>query len=436
MPRKQRPIEHKSWTGFILKADEAQGIVEAIVNVFGVLDLGDDIAHPNSFKKTIVERANQIKVLDQHNTDSIFNILGHPLEMREVGRGELPPDVLLKFPDATGGLWTQTQYNMRTPEGQGAFYRIADKDVTEYSIGFELVSFDYSKIERADGKKITVRNLREVKLWEYSPVIWGMNEATATVGAKGKSMNRKAESDAPNYGAAPTGQTETCSHCRYFNRVNDSKGYCDKHDFLALQNNTCDDQTPGSTQASRTPAMTGKDMTPDGPEQHMDDMIAAYMLNSTYLYTGWLSSGKISYEEWTLIDDLVEAGVTSVVNGLPPDLAERVPTTDYGAYFMWARQVGNMAIKAGRTLSAQNEQRIRDAVDALNNATSTLANLLTEAGLNDAEGSADTTSEEDNADTAKSASRPVAGPPPPVANGETPTDARKTLLAQLEALEL
>lgn len=436
MAKKQRPIEYKARTGFLVKADESLGIVEAIVNVFGVLDLGDDITHPGAFKKTITERFSQIKVLDQHNTDSIFSVLGHPIELREVGKDGLPPQVLLRFPDATGGLLTVTQYNMKTEEGQGAFYRIAAGDVTEYSIGFELVTggYDYSKIDLTDGKRATVRNLRQCKLWEYSPVIWGMNEATATVGAKGKQqMPRKAQSDAPNYGPAPEGQTDRCASCRFFNRTDDNKGYCQQFDFEAAPDSVCDMQTPGKTSlSSHQPALDGKDMTPDGPERHMDDMIAANMLSVSYLYTGWLNDGKISYEEWVAIDDLVEGAVTSVVNGLPPDLAERVPSTPYDYYFMWARKLEGLATKAGRTLSGANEERIRAAVDALNNATTTLAGLLREAGLDATENGADTTSEEANADTGKAKPPAGAGPIAEL----SPTERRKAMLAQLNDLEL
>jgi hypothetical protein len=34
------------------------------------------------------------------------------------------------------------------------------------------------------GRKLRVRLLPEIKLYEYSPVIWGMNSATSTVGVK------------------------------------------------------------------------------------------------------------------------------------------------------------------------------------------------------------------------------------------------------------
>ncbi len=184
--RKQKPpqeMEQKHNSIFITKVDEALGVVEASVSVFGVIDYGRDIIHPGSFVKTISERKAKIRVVDQHNTDSIFRVIGMPLNMKEVGRSDLPKEVLDKYPSATGGLLTVTQYLLNTPEGLGAFNRIKSGAINEYSIGYEALDFDYGEVE-VDGKKVRVRNLRVIKLWEFSPVIWGMNPATVTTDVK------------------------------------------------------------------------------------------------------------------------------------------------------------------------------------------------------------------------------------------------------------
>ena len=44
---------------------------------------------------------------------------------------------------------------------------------------------DFSKATKG-GEEVTARNLRTLKLWEISPVIWGMNSATTTTGTKQK----------------------------------------------------------------------------------------------------------------------------------------------------------------------------------------------------------------------------------------------------------
>jgi HK97 family phage prohead protease len=178
-------MEHKTFSAYTLKTDTKQGIVEAIVAVMGNIDQGDDIIHPGSFTKTIQERRGKIRVLDQHQTDSIMRVVGVPLDIRELGRDQLPAGLLQQYPDATGGLYTKTQYLLNTPEGLGTFQRIDAGAVDEYSIGYDPLDVDYSKVKMPNGTERTARNLRTNKLYEYSPVIWAMNSATQTLSAKG-----------------------------------------------------------------------------------------------------------------------------------------------------------------------------------------------------------------------------------------------------------
>ena len=181
-------MEHKKFPVFVTKTD-AKGIVEAIVAVMGNTDLGDDVIHGGAFAKTIIERRGKIKVLDQHRTDSIMRSIGKCVEARELKRQELPPELLQRFPDATGGLYTKTQFLMNTPEGEGAFKRVESKAIDEWSIGYDALDFDYTKVKRGN-KTVTVRNLRTLRLYEYSPVLFGMNEATSTLSAKDRSEEK------------------------------------------------------------------------------------------------------------------------------------------------------------------------------------------------------------------------------------------------------
>jgi len=176
-------MEHKTFLTLEHKVvDDVKGIVEHFVAITGNRDLGNDRIISGAFRKTIVERGLLTKVLDQHRTDSIQAVIGMPLAMQEVGKDQLPPQVLDKFPDATGGLKVTTQYLMDTPEGRGAFLRIKSGAVSEYSIGYDAVKGGTSYTKSADG--VSERQLKEIKLWEYSPVIFGMNPATTTLSAK------------------------------------------------------------------------------------------------------------------------------------------------------------------------------------------------------------------------------------------------------------
>lgn len=191
------PHEHKVFEATITGVDVTLGIIKAVVNVFGIRDDGDDVVHAGSFSKTLQERGGRVKVLNAHNTRRVEDVIGKPISMREIGRDELPAAVLSKYPEATGGLETETQYMISDPAVRVIFDRIANGFVTEYSIGFDIVDADFSKVTDAEGKQHTVRNIRQVRLWEYSPVIWGMNPATATVGVKSGDAEKEYTPDGP-----------------------------------------------------------------------------------------------------------------------------------------------------------------------------------------------------------------------------------------------
>ena len=179
MDRKQTPKKSPS---FILKA-EPEGIVEAIVNVYGIVDdVGDRILN-DAFAKTLKENFEQqkIKVLNHHRGGDVLNVLGKCLDIREVARKDLPSSITKAYPDATGGLWTKTQFNLDTDNGRDAFALIAAGDVTEWSIGCYIR--DYEVVKEDDQN---VRVISECEIVEYSPVVWGANPATSTIDTKEK----------------------------------------------------------------------------------------------------------------------------------------------------------------------------------------------------------------------------------------------------------
>lgn len=176
-------MEYKSLPFFATKVYVDQGIVEHIIAVMGVIDYGDDKVCSGAFTKTISERGSKIRVLDAHRTDSIMAALGKPLELREIGRDELPQKMLEEYPEATGGLWAKTQFLLDTPEGKGAFTRIKQGAVDEWSYGYDSLDVEYEEVV-VDGEEKAIRLLKTIRLWEYGPVLWGMNPATTTLSAK------------------------------------------------------------------------------------------------------------------------------------------------------------------------------------------------------------------------------------------------------------
>lgn len=185
MPAKK---EYKIIPAYVKLVEGEAGVVEAIISVFGNIDYTQDIIKAGAFRKTINETGLKVKVLDAHNSYSVLDIIGKPLEIREVSRKELPDEITDEYPDATGGVYTKTQFLMDTPEGAGAYKRMKAGVIDEWSFGFQAVKYRYDKLDKEgepdaeDGR--TVRILEEIKLFEYSPVLWGANPATTTISAK------------------------------------------------------------------------------------------------------------------------------------------------------------------------------------------------------------------------------------------------------------
>lgn len=182
MAKQRRPliIETKTVDMNVLALDTKTGIADAVVNVFGIVDLGRDRILNGAFKMTISERAGKIRVLDSHRMDTVRAIIGKPLEIKELNRAGLPQEIRDKFPEATGGLFTKTQFAIDTEDGDEIFKRIASGIANEWSIGFDLLQSE-NVSEVIDEEEVIIRNIQEVRLWEYSVVTFGMNQATQTV---------------------------------------------------------------------------------------------------------------------------------------------------------------------------------------------------------------------------------------------------------------
>lgn len=158
--------------------------VTGIMAVHGHLDTGGDISHPGSFAKTIAEGLAKVagqprwRYLWNHNSD-MFG--GPPIAVikaiREIGRADLPEQVLQWAPDATGGVEITREY-LDTPRGEEIFKAIQAGAVDEQSYGYDPVKWDMGEMNGQPA-----RHLREIRFWEGSDVLWGMNPAT--LGSKG-----------------------------------------------------------------------------------------------------------------------------------------------------------------------------------------------------------------------------------------------------------
>ena len=123
------------------------------------LDQTNDIIHPGAFTKTIDEGflSKKIKMLWQHDRP-----LGMPMEMAE---------------DSIG-LYVKGKVN-RTRLGDDALEDMRTETVNQMSIGFSIPQ-NKSGFDAETG----VRNIFEVKLFEFSPVTFPANEAAHILAVK------------------------------------------------------------------------------------------------------------------------------------------------------------------------------------------------------------------------------------------------------------
>ena len=128
---------------------------EGYASVFGNIDDGGDLMQGGAFTKTIAENMHRIKVLYMHQ---LYSVIGRPLRLEEDSRG-------LEFEAKISN----------TTLGRDVMTLIDDKVITEMSIGYQKVKSDFDEVRG-------IRILKEVKLWEISPVTWGMNSEAGIKG--------------------------------------------------------------------------------------------------------------------------------------------------------------------------------------------------------------------------------------------------------------
>lgn len=146
-------MQYKS-TKFEIKA-LSDNVFEGYASYFNNVDSYDEVIMSGAFKKTLSENKNRIKVLWQHDTSEP---IGKPIFMEEDSQG----------------LYVKAQVSM-TDIGKKAMTLMRDGVVDEMSIGYDVIKDEYK------GNK---RMLKEVRLWEFSPVTFGANDKAKITSAK------------------------------------------------------------------------------------------------------------------------------------------------------------------------------------------------------------------------------------------------------------
>ncbi len=180
-------MEFKDVTITQVKQEGDEGIIEGFAAITGNVDHQDDRIHAGAFTKTISDPPDGLPQLFgwQHNLDTPF---GRTVELTEVGREELPADVLAKAPDATGGLKVKARVAMSSSTNKERLALMKDetKVMLGMSIGFDTIKAEFSVDRSNGGSELRIREIREVRLWEVSVVALGANSAAGVTSAKHK----------------------------------------------------------------------------------------------------------------------------------------------------------------------------------------------------------------------------------------------------------
>ena len=175
--------EFKSLNFTSIKAKASGRTRTGIAAVFGNVDSVGDRIMPGAFTRTLNNGG-------QKRTRFLWNhSWQHPpiasiKELREVGRDELPDEVLEKAPNATGGLLVTREY-FKTELSDWILEAVDAGEINEMSFGFDIVksAFVTESAGNEDDQEATreIRELHELKLYDCSDVLWGANSATVAV---------------------------------------------------------------------------------------------------------------------------------------------------------------------------------------------------------------------------------------------------------------
>ena len=152
-----------------LTTNEVEGKVEAVFSVFNEVDSDGDVVEPKSIRSGYGDKG--VAMVWAHDWKDV------------VGRGRIEQD------DEKAVF--KGQFNMTTERGREAFNTVKEMgDLQQWSFGYEVLDSEKGLFTKADGIEQEVRYLKDVKVWEVSPVLVGANQNTYTmatkVGSKGE----------------------------------------------------------------------------------------------------------------------------------------------------------------------------------------------------------------------------------------------------------
>lgn len=151
---------------FSLKIDDVddKGLIRGYASTFGNVDLGMDVVVKGAFKKSLKETSGKIPILKDHDP---YQPIGLNL------RGE----------EDDKGLWVEGKLNLDIQAARERYALVKQFAEADRPMG---LSIGYMTIKaEPDRDKPMIRKLVELKLFEYSVVVFPMNTQAMIESAKG-----------------------------------------------------------------------------------------------------------------------------------------------------------------------------------------------------------------------------------------------------------
>ena len=146
-------------------SDEVEGKVESVFSVFNTIDTDGDVVLPNSIKSG-------------YGVKGVAMVWGHDWKDL-IGKGEIVQD--------ENKATFKGEFFMDTERGRQAYNTVkAMGDLQQWSFGYEVLDSENGKFQK-DNTEVDVRYLKDLKVWEVSPVLVGANQETYTLSVKEQS---------------------------------------------------------------------------------------------------------------------------------------------------------------------------------------------------------------------------------------------------------
>lgn len=154
-------MERKSFKFELKEADAETGTFTGYAATFtDKPDAYGDVIEKGAFKKTLKEMGKRVKVLWNHDPKEV---IGKPIEITEDEKG----------------LLVKGKLSLGVQRAREVFELMKDGVINEMSIGYETITE-----KREEWGKKAVRVLKEVKLWDVSPVTFAANPEAGILSVK------------------------------------------------------------------------------------------------------------------------------------------------------------------------------------------------------------------------------------------------------------